>query len=143
MNAAPDLDSARQALAAFWSANKALQEAAATRQEGLTPGALRVAAGGPRGTALFDRLPVGDPGAAAATLARRASMIDFLVLAILLAVALVAGMQALWVDKTFGGFWDIAAAFAWGLGSGAVAGPLTAALGSASRSWLTAHEDAA
>jgi hypothetical protein len=51
-------------------------------------------------------------------------------------------MQALWVGKSFGGFWDIAAALVWGFGSGAISATLSFALGNLGQSWTERRAEA-
>lgn len=47
---------------------------------------------------------------------------------VIIALLIVAGLQALYVGKTFGTFWDFAAALAWRAAAGAAVTPLTAAI---------------
>jgi hypothetical protein len=56
---------------------------------------------------------------------RRASRVAAVVTA---AFILFAGLQALYIGKTFGTWWDLMAAFAWGAAAGAVLKPLTNAI---------------
>lgn len=56
---------------------------------------------------------------------RRASTISVVILGLLF---LLAGLQALYVGKTFGTLWDLAAALAWGAAAGTVVTPLAAAI---------------
>jgi hypothetical protein len=56
---------------------------------------------------------------------RRAARIAVVVTA---AVILFAGLQALYIGKTFGTWWDLMAAFAWGAAAGAVLTPLANAI---------------
>ena len=56
---------------------------------------------------------------------QRASLVAVILVG---AVLLLAGLQALYVGKTFGSVWDVLAALAWGAGTAAVMTPLTAAL---------------
>jgi hypothetical protein len=134
---APGPTAAKEALDDFWTVEAELREAAA-------PSALLATAmpeaGALAWTGLFEGVSTDDPAATARGLAAQMSFIDTWVLVVLLLAALVAGMQALWVDKTFGGAWDIASALVWGLGAGAISEPLSAALGDFGRSWLTARE---
>jgi hypothetical protein len=54
-------------------------------------------------------------------------LLDWLVFAALAVVALIGGVNALWIDKQFGGPLDWLLAFAWGAGSTAVTGVLAGA----------------
>jgi hypothetical protein len=130
---------AKAALDEFWEVDRELREAA-------VPPALRAAAmpeaGGPALTGRFEQVDTDDPALAARGLATQIWMVDMWVFVVLLLAALIAGMQALWVDKSFGGAWDIASAFVWGLGAGAVGEPLSAALGDLGRSWFTTRDKA-
>lgn len=139
--AAADQDAATAALPAFWDADTEIRKAhvkAAGRPDeaGLAP-----RAGGFPGSGVFTPVEVDDPGKAARRLEVWISVVDQLIVAVLLVVAVLAGMQALYVGKTFGGWWDVAAALAWGLGAGAVAGPLAAALAQAGASFRAAAPD--
>jgi hypothetical protein len=79
---------------------------------------------------------VKDPGVKALRIAIGISGLDMVIFLVLLGVALVAGMQELWVDETFGGLWDCLAAVAWGFGSGAISGTLTNAVSNLGRDRL-------
>jgi hypothetical protein len=129
---------AMAARSAFWDAYRELRDEAT--DEGFV--AESMAAGAAAGTtAPFEPAETDDPAAMAGELAALNFAIDAWVLGMLLLVALAAGMQALWVDKSFGGGWDIIAALAWGVGSGAVGQPLSSALSDFGRSWsLTSKE---
>lgn len=130
---------AREALAAFWPAEIELREAAAGA--GLA-GAVSVETSASEPPSLFEPVETEDPGIAARKLAVRIFAVDAVVLGLLLLVALLAGMQALWVDKSFGGAWDVTTALAWGLGSGLIGQPLTSALSDLGRSWTSANKTA-
>ena len=132
---------AREALESFWAVNEALHKAG-TRTELLTGPPMKrfLAEAEAAGWAgFFQPVETDDPTAAARDIGRRIAFVDAAVLVALLSAALVAGMQELWVGQSFGGFWDIAAAFVWGLGSGTIAAPLTTALTDFGRSWLAAR----
>jgi hypothetical protein len=62
---------------------------------------------------------------AIATAQRRASTISVMIIGLVL---LLAGLQALYIGKTFGSFWDFAAALAWGAGAGTLVTPFAAAI---------------
>jgi hypothetical protein len=145
LHEAPDDASARAAIGSIYDANTALQKAVEEklRADGLVvEEETEAAIAGPLGFGLFEPVDVGDPGATSRDLGWRISALDKAAFAFLLAVALVAGMQALWVDKTFGGFWDVASAIVWGSGSAAVAAPLSAALGDTRKSAHAAGDGA-
>ena len=125
---------AKEALAAFWPAEVKLRKVAADAGlEGFVTAAI------PEPTAPFEPVETVDPGPSAHELAVKIFAVDAVVLGMLLLVALVAGMQALWVDKSFGGVLGVTAALAWGLGSGVIGQPLTSALSDLGRSWSVAR----
>jgi hypothetical protein len=124
---------AKEALSAFRSAEIELRKAA--KGAGLDEGML-ASASISEPIVLFEPVAIEDPAPSARELAVGIFAIDAVVLGLLLLVALIAGMQALWVDKSFGGAWDVTAALAWGLGAGVIGQPLTSALTDAGRSWV-------
>lgn len=141
--AAADVAAAKDAIPLFWAADTALRQvvaaqAAAGPLEALNYAA--VAAALPW-SGFFAPAEVADPAATASGLAVRIFLVDNLVLMFILATALIAGMQALYVGKAFGGWWDLAAAVAWGAGSGIVAGPLSGAVSGAQESLMTFATD--
>lgn len=125
--AAQSMDDARDALADFWEAAEAVHEAVAAQQPHLAEVALP-AAGARAQAGIFVPVPVNDPAMTAKRMARQIFMFDSVVVAILLVVAVVAGVQALYVGKTFGGAGDVVTALVWGLGSGAIASALSGAV---------------
>ncbi len=129
---------AKEALAAFWPAEVKLRKVAADAELDER----FIAAATPEPTVPFEPVETVDPGPSAHELAVKVFAVDTVVLGLLLLVALVAGMQELWVDKSFGGAWDVAAALAWGFGAGAVGPPLISALGDLGRSWTVANTKA-
>jgi hypothetical protein len=135
-DSAATAEDAKKAKKAFWKASVELQNAA--KDEEVAAGAMAVAGSAAAPEPVFDPVKTDDPAVAAASLASTILMIDLIVLGILLTVALNGGMQALWVGKSFGGFWDIAAALAWGLGAGAIGKPLSEGLTNVGRSWIAA-----
>jgi phosphoglycolate phosphatase-like HAD superfamily hydrolase len=136
IDSAATAEEAKKALKAFWKAKVDLQDAA--KAEEITASAMVVAGSTTASESVFEPAETEDPAVAAASLASTIFAIDLIVLGILLAVALVGGMQTLWVGKSFGGFWDIAAALAWGLGAGAIGKPLSEGLTNVGRSWIAA-----
>lgn len=105
------------------------------RRKGIQPDTPRAGAVSLRPKA-FEPVSTPDPADAARDIATRIFTLDLLVLIALLGVAIIAGLKALWVGQSFGGWWDILAALAWGLGSGLVGPPLVAAVGDLGRSWV-------
>jgi hypothetical protein len=131
----------------FWVVDRELREAAVRklRDAAVAPAIVDAAmpgAGGPAWTGVFLRAATHDPARVARGLAAQIWVIDMWVFGVLMIAALVGGMQALWVDKSFGGAWDVAAALVWGLGAGALGQQLSAALGDLARAWASATEHA-
>ena len=104
-DAATNIKDAEAALKQFWKANKDLREAAQIGR--VTRGAIAAAGASAAGDEVFEPVETGDPAKAAAALAHDIFAIDFIVMTVLLAVALLAGMQLLWVGQSFGTCWDL------------------------------------
>jgi hypothetical protein len=139
-SAVADIDGAEAALAEFWTVNKELKGATEPEwafaidfdsdpEEAAHPSP-------------FHPVETDDPAAIAAQIATEIWAIDLAVVIVLLLAAVFAGMQALWVDKTFGGASDVIAALFWGLGAGTVVQPLAAALTDLGRSRAVANKKA-
>ncbi|MGY4771136.1 hypothetical protein ACXC9Q_29870 [Kribbella sp. CWNU-51] len=121
-----DRTQAWAALPDFWEADKQLRAAASG--EAKLAGEEAPAAGAGFVSGLFTPAAGVDPAATARYLAFWITAIDYAVIVVILLAGLLAGMQALYVTKPFGGWWDAAAALAWGLTAGALAVPLSVAL---------------
>lgn len=76
----------------------------------------------------LDRIASQDPVAQLGRLERRGRWIDNVVLIATVAVAFVAGGQALYVDKAVGGLWDSIVIATWGFMTIAIAPPIAAAI---------------
>lgn len=137
LDSAASAEEAKRAKKAFWKASVELRSAA--RERGIVAGEMAMAGRAAAPEPVFDPAKTEDPAVAAASLASTILVVDLIVLGVLLAVALIGGMQLLWVGKSFGGFWDIAAALAWGLGAGAIGKPLSEGLTNVGRSWIAAE----
>jgi hypothetical protein len=133
LDEAGSVTSARAGLDRFWKAYYKVRDA--HEFTGRVLEAAMPAAGAAPSSGFFEPVATDDPAMRARALGVQIFSIDLVVLAVLLAAALVAGMQALWVGKSFGGFWDIAAALVWGFGSGAISATLSFALGNLGQSW--------
>ena len=134
LGAAGTVADASDALDAFWNADTAVREAVAAGQPNLLAAVGLPAAGALEWAGLFTPVHVQDPAATARGLAIRIFLFDWVVLLILVIVAVVTGMQALYIGKTFGGAADVISALVWGLGSGAVATALSSAVAGARNS---------
>jgi hypothetical protein len=136
MAAAADPVAAAAAVEDFWEAHKAIAQAKSPRpaaeagaEEAVTePGAM---------ASYVEAVPTADPRDTAKGLGLRIALIDRLVVIFLVVVAWAAGMEALWIDESFGGAWDPILAFVWGAGAGAVATSLGTAIAAAIGSWRT------
>jgi hypothetical protein len=134
LGAAGTVADARDALDEFWSVDTAVRAALAAGQPNLLAAVGLPAAGAFEWAGLFTPVEVQDPAATERGLAIRIFLFDWVVLLILVIVAVVTGMQALYIGKTFGGAADVISALAWGLGSGAVATVLSGAVAGARNS---------
>ena len=86
-------------------------------------------------------LPPGAPAPGLADPKQRAALLrlllligDYSVIGLIGVAAVIAGMEAIYVGKAYGGSWDVLATATWGLLAGAIAGPLGSTLSGAFQS---------
>lgn len=132
---AADVASATSARDAFWDVAAAVRRATGVPSE--SGGRFAQPEDGDQAAG------AGATGAEAATaqaaaeaqeIAVRIAVVDHAVLFFLLAVALLAGLDALYVGKTFGGWWDVLKALAWGASAATLGTVVVSALGNAGQS---------